>query len=83
MLVLTRKIGEGLIIDDDITIKIIEIKGGAVRIGIDAPLDKKIHRQEVYDRMAEENRNAANWDITVLDSLCTNFTRDKKENEKD
>ncbi len=83
MLVLTRKPGEGIIIGDDITIKIITIKGGAIRIGIDAPLDTKIHRQEVYDRMAEENRNAANWDITDLDSLSTNFSRDKNENEKD
>ncbi len=83
MLVLTRKPGEGIIIGDDITIKIIEIKGGAVRIGIDAPLDNKIHRQEVYDRLAEENRNAANWDITDLDSLSTNLSRDTKENEKD
>ena len=83
MLVLTRKPGEGIIIGDDITIKIIVIKGGAVRIGIDAPQDKKIHRQEVYDRLAEENRNAANWDITDLDSLSTNFSRDKNENEKD
>ena len=79
MLVLTRKPGEGIIIGDDVTVKIIEAKGGAVRIGIDAPNHKKIHRQELYDRMAEENRNAAKWDITDLESLGTNLSTDNKE----
>ncbi|MBU4328471.1 MAG: carbon storage regulator CsrA, partial [Proteobacteria bacterium] len=50
MLVLTRKPGEGFVIGDDITIKIVEMKGGGVRIGIEAPQDKKIYRQEIYDR---------------------------------
>ncbi len=79
MLVLTRKIGEGIIIGDDITVKVIEMKGGSIRLGIDAPKNKKIHRQEVYDRIAEENRNAANWDITDLDSLSLNLSHEKKE----
>lgn len=82
MLVLTRKPGEGILIGDDVTIKIIEMKGGAVRIGIDAPINKKIYRQEVYDRIVEENRNAAQWDITDLDSLSKNLSSGKKENEK-
>jgi carbon storage regulator len=69
MLVLTRKKGEGIIIDDDIKITIIELKGGSVRIGIDAPLEKKVHRQEIFDRIAAENLDAANWDMTDLDIL--------------
>ena len=69
MLVLTRKKGEGIIIGDDIKITIIELKGGSVRIGIDAPREKKVHRQEIFDRIAAENLDAANWDITDLDSL--------------
>jgi len=79
MLVLTRKPGEGILIGDDVTIKIIEMKGGAIRIGIDAPKTKKIYRQEVYDRIVEENRNAAQWDITDLDSLSKNLSSGKKE----
>ncbi len=79
MLVLTRKAGEGIIIGDDITIKVIEMKGGGVRIGIDAPRTKKIYRQEVYDRIIEENKQATNWDMDVLDSLSTNLSIEKKK----
>lgn len=69
MLVLTRKAGEGIIIGDDITIKIIEMKSGGVRIGIDAPRETKIYRQEVYDRIRQENIDAARWDMSDLDIL--------------
>ena len=78
MLVLTRKAGEGIIIGDDITIKVIEMKGGGVRIGIDAPKSSKIYRQEVYDRIIEENKQAANWDMDALDSLSINLSPEKK-----
>jgi len=79
MLVLTRKPGEGILIGDEITIKLLEIKGGNIRLGIDAPKNKKIYRQEVYDKIVEENRNAANWDLTDLDSLSINLSHEKKE----
>jgi carbon storage regulator len=77
MLVLTRKLGEGIIIGDDIKITLIEMKGGSVRIGIDAPREKKIYRQEVFDRIAEENRDASNWAMIDLDSLSDNLTTSK------
>ncbi len=79
MLVLTRKAGEGIIIGDDITIKVVEIKGGGVRIGIDAPKDSKIYRQEVYDRITEENKTAIQWDMDALNSLSTNLSKEKKD----
>ena len=79
MLVLTRKTGDGIIIGDDIIIKIIEMKGGGVRIGIEAPKDKKIYRQEVYDRIIEENKEAMQWNMTDLDAISENLIVEKKK----
>ena len=77
MLVLTRKPGDGIVIGENITIKIIEIKGGGIRIGIDAPQDQKIYRQEVYDRICEENREALQWNLDDLNSIITQKPTDK------
>lgn len=74
MLVLTRKPGEGIVIGDDIVIKIIEMKSGGIRVGIEAPHHKKIYRQEIYDRISLQNREALQWDITDLDSLSDNLS---------
>jgi carbon storage regulator len=74
MLVLTRKPGEGIVIGDNVIVKIIEVKGGGIRIGIDAPRETKIYRQEVYDRIRQENIDAANWDVDDIDTLGANLT---------
>ena len=55
MLVLSRKAEESMFIGDDIKITILDIRGGQVRIGITAPQDIKIHREEVYDRINKED----------------------------
>lgn len=62
MLVLTRKIGESIAIDDHIKVTIVQIKGKQVRIGIEAPKDTKIHRLEVYDAIQSQNQEAAGTD---------------------
>ena len=59
MLVLTRKLGESIAIDDDIKIVVVQIKGRQVRLGIEAPRNTKIHREEVYLAIQEQNKAAS------------------------
>ena len=82
MLVLTRKLGEGITIGDDVTITIVEMKGGHVRIGIDAPKNMKIYRQEVFNRIVDENREAAQWNMIDLDAVSDNLAVRKDKNGK-
>ncbi|MGI6488884.1 MAG: carbon storage regulator CsrA [Syntrophomonadaceae bacterium] len=58
MLILTRKIDESIIVGDNIKITVIEIQGDNVRIGIDAPRELSIHREEIYQAIRQENRQA-------------------------
>ena len=58
MLVLTRKLGESIAIDDHIKIRVVQIKGKQVRLGIQAPKDTKIHREEVYIAIQDQNKAA-------------------------
>ncbi len=57
MLILTRKPGERLIINDDITITILEFKGNQVRVGIDAPTDVAVFREEIYQNIIKKESN--------------------------
>lgn len=57
MLILTRRTGETLRIGDDVTLTILDVKGGTVRIGISAPKDVSVHREEVYLRIKHEKDN--------------------------
>jgi len=59
VLVLTRKIGESLAINENVRITVLEVKGKTVRLGIEAPADIKVYRQEVLVKILEENKQAA------------------------
>jgi len=59
MLILTRKIGECIAIGDDIKVHVVDIRGKQVRLGIAVPAHALIYRQEVYQKILEENRSAA------------------------
>ena len=62
MLVLTRKIGESLIIDDQITVTVMSIQGNQVRLGIDAPRDVDIYREEIFPRDSDGNARKSEKD---------------------
>lgn len=59
MLILTRKLGESITIGDNIKVSVLGIHGRQVRLGIDAPLDVVVHREEVYVKIQAENRKAS------------------------
>ena len=84
MLILTRKIGETIAIGDHIRVQVIEIKGRQVRLGIEAPADTTVHREEVYRRIQEQNLQAATLapvDLSFVDSLWT-ARRPGKESDR-
>lgn len=69
MLVLARKPGEVIKIGSDIAIKVLEIRGDTVRLGIDAPRHLPVHRLEVYTEIERANQEAANSHISLQDLL--------------
>ena len=54
MLILTRRVGERLVIGENVTVTVLGVKGHQVRIGIDAPRDVTVHREEIYQRILKE-----------------------------
>ena len=78
MLILTRKSGEGIRIGEGIRVVILEIKGNQVRIGIEAPQDTQVHRDEVYEKIRLENIKASTAATEHLQRLFNLWTEKRK-----
>lgn len=72
MLILSRKLNESIVIDGRITVKIVRVDGDVVKLGIAAPADVPVHRQEVYDEIRMSNREAITHRNGVVPRISTN-----------
>ena len=62
MLILTRRVGETLMIGDDVSVTVLGVKGNQVRVGIEAPKDVSVHRKEIYERIKDEETGPSEED---------------------
>ena len=69
MLVLSRKVGESIMIGNDVMVTIVEFRGDQVRIGVDAPRSVQVYREELYAEVSRQNRAAASIDVSDLADL--------------
>lgn len=69
MLVLSRRVGESVVVGDDVTITILEVRGDVVRVGVDAPRSVAVHRAELLAQLEESNRAAASPSDETVTSL--------------
>lgn len=69
MLVLTRKSGEGIRIGDDIKVVVLEVKENHIKLGIDAPHDLSVHREEIYLKIREDNIRASELPSDIAETL--------------
>ncbi|MFB5660999.1 carbon storage regulator CsrA [Alteribacillus sp. HJP-4] len=75
MLVLTRRKDESIQIGEDIEIKVIAVDGDQIKLGIDAPKHVDIHRKEIYLAIQEENNEASESNLSILEELSNQFKK--------
>jgi carbon storage regulator len=84
MLILTRRVGETIVIGDDVVVTVLGIKGNQVRIGINAPKDVSVHREEIYQRIQQEKNTTpttATKPVEAAPAPATTTTVVKKKRE--
>jgi carbon storage regulator len=79
MLVLTRKLGEVIRVGDSVTVRILEVKGNQVRLGVEAPADVRIYREEVYRAIRKENEEAALREAGSVDEASTAWQNQREK----
>ena len=62
MLILTRRVGESLMIGDEVTVTVLGVKGNQVRLGVNAPKNVSVHREEIYERIQQEKTDGSSVD---------------------
>ena len=67
MLILTRRVGETLVIGDDVTITVLGVRGNQVRVGVNAPKDVAVHREEIYQRIQDEKTDENSFENNEKD----------------
>lgn len=78
MLILTRKVGETVAIGDEVKVQVVDVKGRQVRLGITAPASCAVHREEVFQRIQEQNRQSVAPALSDLDALSDLFSKKLK-----
>jgi len=69
LLILTRRVGESIVVGDDIVLTVFEVRGDAVRIGIEAPRSVKVNRKEIYEELQRSNAQAVSSSDDAVDAL--------------
>jgi carbon storage regulator len=69
LLILTRRVGESIVVGDDIVLTVFEVRGDAVRIGIEAPRSVKVNRKEIYEEIQRSNAQAVSSSDDAVDAL--------------
>jgi carbon storage regulator len=82
MLVLTRYVGETVMIGDDVTIAVLGVKGNQVRVGINAPKSIAVHREEIYERIEHEQQEMSPARDPDRPPTCADISRDAKSSQK-
>jgi carbon storage regulator len=75
MLVLSRRVGESVVVGDDVTITVLEVRGDVVRVGIDAPRSVSVHRAELLAELAASNQESASPGEDAVASLSEQLSR--------